>query len=594
MGGGVMAGGRGLQALTLVLIMMMAPLAGCFGENDGGAGVESGDVTITPAILNGGVFQGLTVSADEDLSAYIPYLIQNKDTGYVQNSTVVDLRAGESVLLSVLAPPRTDTAVVLLGDYGRENWLIRFVDESWRTWYERDGFEATDSPGIMRESGVNGTLDTVLHSNNSGGKVVVIRIPVERPMAAAYSEADGGRHSTGVVDGRTTFNYLSMLSDETSDPTDAADGAIGYLDRWAGQGNAAYEDAAQYLIQTLGSFGLEVITQRFTYDSLQTGAQNPEAYNICGYRFGEVNPDKWMVFGAHFDIAPPINGGMLDPHIFGRTYGTRVGAYDNTAGTSMVLTVAEAMAGYSTRNTMVFCLWSGEEGGKRGSDFWTDYWVKEDNPNVEVTNYVNLDMAGVNWPGGGGAPCGNGHGGGDAGCDPQPEIDPEGYPKDEEVWPMRVYIGPSLDHDVMNQPGMVGLAMWIGSDAIGVEEQMAPLLGAGHSAETWKVDDWMAKDRPEIIVYEDTTARSDHATFQDNLGTVTMGFGGLVDGYWCYHQTCDTVDEMIDWMDTTGKDYGDEQSGTSNLVDALDTITWWATYSFFHLDESPVRNAYLE
>ena len=77
----------------------------------------------------------------------------------------------------------------------------------------------------------------------------------------------------------------------------------------------------------------------------------------------------------------------------------RVGAYDNTAGTSMVLTVAEAMAAYSTCNTMVFCLWSREEGGKRGSDFWTDYWVKEDNPNVEVTNYVNLDMAGVNWPG---------------------------------------------------------------------------------------------------------------------------------------------------------------------------------------------------
>jgi len=25
----------------------------------------------------------------------------------------------------------------------------------------------------------------------------------------------------------------------------------------------------------------------------------------------------------------------------------------------------------------------------------------------------------------------------------------------------------------------------------------------------------------------------------------------------------------------------------------LDTITWWATYSFFHLDENPVRNAYL-
>ena len=588
-----MAGGRGLQALTLVLIMVMAPLAGCFGENGDEGIVKSGDVTITPVTMVGGVFQGLTISADEDFSAFIPYLIKNQESGFIQNSTVLDLRAGDSVLLNILAPPRTDTAVILLGEYGREEWPIRSIDESWRTWYDRSGFEAEDGDGIMRVDGENGTLDTVMSSNNSGGEVLAIRIAVERPMAAAYSEADGGRHSTGLVDGLNVFNYISHITDETADPTDAADGAVGYLDRWAGQGNAAYEDAAQYLIGNLESFGLEVIVQRFTYDSLMTGAQNPEAYNICGYRFGDVNPDEWMVFGAHFDIAPPVNGGMLDPHLFGRTYGTRVGAYDNTAGTAMVLTVAEAMANFNTRNTMVFCLWSGEEGGKRGSDFWTDYWVKEDNPNVEVTNYVNLDMAGVNWPGGGGAPCGNGHGGGDAGCDPQPEIDPDGYPKDEEVWPMRVYIGPSLDHDVMNQPGMVGLAMWIGSDAIGVEEQMAPLLGAGHSAETWKVDDWMAKDRPEIIVYEDTTARSDHATFQDNLGTVTMGFGGLVDGYWCYHQTCDTVDEMIDWMDTTGKDYGDEQSGTSNLVDALDTITWWATYSFFHLDETPVRNAYL-
>ena len=588
-----MAGARGLQALTLVLIMVMAPLAGCFGENDEDGIVRTGDVTITPVTMIGGVFQGLTISAEQDLSAFIPYLIKNQESGFIQNSTVLDLRAGDSVLLNVLAPPRTDTAVVLLGDYGRENWPIRSIDESWKTWYDRSGFEGTDALGVMRVPGVNGTLDTVVPSNSSSNGVLAIRIAVERPMAAAYGEADGGRHSTGLVDGLNVFNYISHMTDETADPTDAADGAVGYLDRWAGQGNAAYEDAAQYLIGNLESFGLEVIVQRFSYDSLMTGAQNPEAYNICGYRFGDVDPDKWMVFGAHFDIAPPVNGGMLDPHIFGRTYGTRVGAYDNTAGTAMVLTVAEAMANFNTRNTMVFCLWSGEEGGKRGSDFWTDYWVKEDNPNVEVTNYVNLDMAGVNWPGGGGAPCGNGHGGGDAGCDPQPEIDPDGYPKDEEVWPMRVYIGPSLDHDVMNQPGMVGLAMWIGSDAIGVEEQMAPLLGAGHSAETWKVDDWMAKDRPEIIVYEDTTARSDHATFQDNLGTVTMGFGGLVDGYWCYHQTCDTVDEMIDWMDTTGKDYGEEQSGTSNLVDALDTITWWATYSFFHLDETPVRNAYL-
>ena len=519
------------RAFGLVCIMMLAPLAGCFGEGDNDRQIGLGDVAITPEVLIGGVFQGLTISADRALSAFVPYLILNEDTGFVQNSTVVDLKAGENALLTVLAPPRTDTAVVLLGDYQRENWPIRDLNESWKTWLERGGFDDKNAQGVSVVAGENGSLSTVQASSVNGGTVTAVVLSVERQQAPGFSEDEGGRHSTGMVDGRTVFNYINVMSDETSDPTDAADGAVGYLDRWAGQGNAAYEDAAQYLIQTMENFGLEVITQRFVYDSLMTGAQNPEAYNICGYRWGEVDRDKWMVFGAHFDIAPPINGGMISPHLpgVGRTYGTRVGAYDNTAGTGMVLTVAEAMADFSTRNTMVFCLWSGEEGGKRGSDFWTDYWVKEDNPNVEVTNYVNLDMAGVNWPGGGGAPCGNNHGGGEGNCDPDPTVDEDGYPKDEEVWPMRVYIGPSLDHDVMNQPGMVGLAMWIGSDAIGVEEQMAPLLGEGYDAETWKVDDWYAKDRPEIIVYEDTTARSDHATFQDNLGTVTMGFGGLVD-----------------------------------------------------------------
>ena len=584
---------RPIVAGFLALLFCLAPLSGCFGEEVVDE-ISKGDVVITPKTWIGGEFQAITIAAESDLSAFVPYLIFNPEDGFVQNSTVLDIKAGKSVQLTVLAPPRTDTALILIGDYGREDWPIRDLTESWKSWYARDGFSNIENQGISRTN-TNTSLDAVLPSSKNGGDVLAIRLGVERPFAAAYSEPEGGRHSMGMVDGRTVLNYINVMSDETPDPLDLADGAVGYLDRWAGQGNAAYEDGAQYLIKELEGFGLEVINQRFVYDSINTGQQNPEAYNICGYRFGEVNPDKWMVFGAHFDIAPPVNGGMISPHLIGeRTYGTRVGAYDNTAGTSMVLTVAEAMAAYSTRNTMVFCLWSGEEGGKRGSDYWTEEWVKEDNPNVEVTNYVNLDMAGVNWPGGGGAPCGGNHGGGEPNCDPDPQIDPDGYPKDEEVWPMRVYIGPSLDHDVMNQPGMVNLALWIGSDAIGVEEQMSTLIGTGYDSSTWKVDDWLAKDRPEIIVYEDTTARSDHASFQDNLGTVTMGFGGLVDGYWCYHQTCDTVDEMIDWMDTTGKDYGEERSGTSNLVDALDTITWWATYSFFHLDENPVRSAYLE
>ncbi|MDG1556225.1 MAG: M20/M25/M40 family metallo-hydrolase [Candidatus Poseidoniaceae archaeon] len=575
-----MAGMRALHALTLMLIMVMAPLAGCFGENGGDGPVSIDDVSITPQVMTAGVFQGVTITAEEDLSAFVPYLIQDPASGYVVNSTIVDLRAGESVQLSMLAPPRADVGVVLLGSYGRENWPIRDANESWATWYDEGGYKTADGGAIARLAGENISLNA---SEETGGAVAAYPLAFQRPTAPAYSTEEGGRHSTGLVAGRSTYNYLHHITDETPDPLDLADGAVGYLNRWAGQANTAYEDAAVYIIDELESFGLEVVTQRYEFTDV-FGNQNPESYNICGFRYGSDVPDEWMVFGAHFDVAPPANLLLADPHITGtRTYGTGVGAYDNSAGTSMVLTVAEAMASFETRRTMVFCFWSGEEGGKRGSDYWTDYYVKEDNPDVTVTNYINLDMAGVNWPGGGGAP----HG------DPATTVDPDGYPKDEEVWPMRVYLGPSLDHDVINQPEMVGLTLWIGADAIGVEQQQSILVGEGFAEDTWKVDDWLDRGRPEIVIYEDVTARSDHASFQTNLDTVTIGFGGLVDGYWCYHQTCDTREEMEIWMDTTGKGYGEEHSGVSNLVDSLDIITWWAAYSFFHLDEKPVLNAYL-
>ena len=575
-----MAGMRGLHAMALMLIMVMAPLSGCFGENESGGDVTIDDAAITPQVMTAGVFQGVTITAEQDLSAFVPYLIKDDMTGYVVNSTVVDLRAGEQVQLSMLAPPRADTGVILLGSYGRDNWPIRDANESWATWYAGDGHKTADGGAIERIPGENQSLNA---SMETGGSVAAYPLSFVRGTAPAYSSDEGGRHSTGLVNGRTTYNYLHHLTDETPDPLDLADGAVGYLNRWAGQANAAYEDAAVYLIDELESYGLTVVTQRYEFTDV-FGNQNPESYNICGFRYGNEVPNEWMVFGAHFDVAPPANLLLADPHVTGvRTYGTGVGAYDNSAGTSMVLTVAQAMSEFDTRRTMVFCFWSGEEGGKRGSDYWTDYYVKEDNPDVMVTNYINLDMAGVNWPGGGGAP----HG------DPATTVDPDGYPKDEEVWPMRVYLGPSLDHDVINQPAMVGLTLWIGADAIGVEQQQSILVGEGFAEDTWKVDDWLDRGRPEIVIYEDVTARSDHASFQTNLDTVTIGFGGLVDGYWCYHQTCDTREEMEIWMDTTGKGYGEEHSGVSNLIDSLDIITWWAAYSFFHLDEKPVLNAYL-
>ncbi len=566
-------------ALLLVTTILGAPLSGCLEPNDENLNADSLLIEIIGnEIAQGGFFQDFEFRSTSDMSIFIPYLIKDEVTGYVQNSTIFDLSSGETKELSILVPPRIESMIFMIGEEGRKYWPIRGDDESWNSWKDRGGNTGNSYNGIERVAADgNNSYDYVNNSINTGGTVIFKSILIERTMSVGVPE--GGVHSSGLVDGRTVYDRLFEITDPT-DSFDVIDGKNGYYDRWAGQGNPAYEDAALYLIDELTDFGLDVKSHRFEFTDI-FGNQNPESYNVCAYKWGSEVANEWLVFGAHFDVAPPANAVLLDPHITGqRTYGTRVGAYDNSAGTSMVLETARVLSEFESRRTMVFCLWSGEEGGKRGSDYWTDYYVKEDNPDVVVTNYINLDMAGVNWPGGGGAP----HG------DPDPAIDEDGYPKDDEVWPMRVYIGPGPNHDRLDQPEMVGLSNWIGSDALGLEEQMGTLVGLNYTAETWKTNVWLDMDRPEIIVYEDTTARSDHASFQDNLGTVTVGYGGLVDGYWCYHQTCDTLEEMEEWMDTMGKGYGDENTGVANLVNSLDMITWWALLTFFHCDESPVLN----
>ena len=562
----------------MVLILLLTPVGGCF--SDSATAPTSSDLSIDAEVQDAGFFIDMTFRASKSMSVYIPYLLIDPVTMFVQNSTVIDLDKGGSEAISILAPPRTDMMLFMIGEEGRENWPVRQQNESWVSWLARGGEDGKFPDAITRVLGENSTYDTVNATSDTGGEVAISTLSIMRGMSVGIEE--GGVHSSGLLHGRLVYERLYEITDPAN-ALDPVDGKAGYYDRWAGQGNPAYEDAAMYLISELEGMGLEVIQHRYEFTDIFR-VQNPEAYNICAYKWGTEAINEWLVFGAHFDVAPPANAVLLDPHLTGsRSYGTRVGAYDNSAGTSMVLETAKVLANFESRRTMVFCLWSGEEGGKRGSDYWTEYYVAEDNPDVTVTNYINLDMAGVNWPGGGGAP----HG------DPDPEIDEDGYPKDSEVWPMRVYIGPSLDHDKVNQPGMVGLSNWIGSDALGLEEEIGTLVGVNYSADTWKTDVWLDMDRPEIIVYEDTTARSDHASFQDNLGTVTIGFGGLVDGYWCYHQTCDTLEEMEEWMDTTGKDYGEENTGVANLVNSLDMITWWALMTFFHCDEKPVLNAYL-
>ncbi len=116
----------------------------------------------------------------------------------------------------------------------------------------------------------------------------------------------------------------------------------------------------------------------------------------------------------------------------------------------------------------------------------------------------------------------------------------------------------------------------------------SPSVSASFRSFFCSLNDLPGRDRPENF----RTATTSPSTWSNSIPE-SFGFGGLVEGYWCYHQVCDTLEEMEDWMDTTGKDYGEENTGIANVVNSLDMITWWAMMTFFHCDEQPIFNALL-
>lgn len=546
---------RARISLLLTLLMLSGALQGCFGD-DGAGALSGSDLDISPEPLRGGEFQSVHFHADRAMRIMVPYIVLQPETGYVQNGTVLDLGADEETEIVILIPPRADTFAVLIGEPGRSHFPLRPGNISWGTWV--DGGMVGGSGVEVIDAEYEGGPPQLANSSKTGGKVAARTAGIVRPMAANVAVEDGGHFSTGLVAGKRTYDTLVYITDDTTDPMDVNDFARGYLDRWAGQGNPAYEDAANWVKRELESFGYDDVRhQRFQYTE-----QNPEAFNICAYKPGYEFPDEWMVIGSHFDIAPyviPADPSSGTP----RGYGTRTGAYDNTVGVSVNLNMAEALFEIPTRRGIVFCFWSSEEGGKRGSESWV-----HDLPNdITISNYINIDMGGVNWPGNG---------------TPSDRVGPTdggSYPASQENWPFRVYIGPDTDENTINQPGMVYLAEWVGGDALGIEEHLVVINGELKSA-------WAAAGEPGVIINEATTARSDHASFQA-IDTVTVGFGGLVDGYDCYHQTCDTVEEMEYWMENS------EASGTENLVNSIDMMTWYGTLMFLHLDHQPVLNSYL-
>lgn len=529
---GPIMGQRRLQAITLMTIMLLAPLAGCFGESEPQALDESALVVLEVEALQGGMWQTITLEAKEDVAVYIPYFVQDPGSMRAQNGTVLDITSGEQQSVNILFPPRNSKVVFFLGDAGRTNWPIRSADESWVAWLgNRTGGSSVQATPNQDEGGL---WPWLVPGNDTGGDVIPLLMETVRPERDDLTEDEGIGASDGWVNGRDVFEWVELITDDTPCATCGPDGAVGYLDRWIGNANPSYEHAITYFEGVMQGYDLDVQVHRFQSNTAW-------AVNICGYKTGTVYPDEWLVFGAHFDIAPPV-APTPGPDIPG--YGTRHGAYDNAAGSSMVLSTASVLAEFDARRTMVFCLWSSEEEGLWGSRSFAN-----DLPDgVTVSNYLNLDMAGINYPG---------------------------------DYALSVYLGPDGSEEAIDQTGMFHLAEWIGADAFDLSYQMergrTEWLAAGETPL------WQNQYEDVVAIYESPTARSDHQSFQD-IGVATLGWNGVVDGYPCYHRNCDQLSTMEEYMVT------DDATGEANLVHSWDIVTWWAVYAFLHMDQTPVPN----
>ena len=113
-----------IQAVGLMVLMILAPLSGCFGENEVET-LDAGSLSVSNSdALQAGMWQTITLQASNDLAVFVPYFIQDPGSMRAQNGTVLDMKSGDKVSMNILFPPRNEeivffwvTSVALIGRF---------------------------------------------------------------------------------------------------------------------------------------------------------------------------------------------------------------------------------------------------------------------------------------------------------------------------------------------------------------------------------------------------------------------------------------------------------------------------------------------
>ena len=121
--------------------------------------------------------------------------------------------------------------------------------------------------------------------------------------------------------------------------------------------------AADYLVQRLGSYNLEVHDE--SYSSY--------GRNVYAVQYGYLYPEKQFILCAHYDA---VNLYSAD---------------DNASGVAVVLEAARILSHYDFKYTLVYALWDEEEEGANGS---RAYASQASSDQRQIQGVLNLDMLG--------------------------------------------------------------------------------------------------------------------------------------------------------------------------------------------------------
>ncbi len=335
-----------------------------------------------------------------------------------------------------------------------------------------------------------------------------------------------------IVNGEDWFDKMDFITSICTDSTECG----GYVNRWMGSPNPAFERAASFFQGHFEGLGYDTHVLRVIDHGNPT---EPESLNVIAWKQGR-NDNCVQGMGAHMDIAPP--GGPPGG-------GTYEGAYDNTAGTVSMMLFAKAMVDLEFECDTFLALWSSEEEGLRGSSAFAnndcDYCLPKDK---ELEFYINMDMMGMSWP---------------------------AHKSSGDPFPYHAWSGPDSDPEVQD------VAITTILDDVHFNILKAPRnltidgsYGAGCDQH------WDEHENLVMDVHEDTFGRSDHVTFRD-LGAQTIFHLGAYDAdYDAYHSPSDTLDNMVA-----------EVGGQQELEKSMEFVMWAAMLEFLLADQTPeVRN----